>query len=95
MKPVCVPCRRFYRPKNIGLRFIEGMPKEGNPRPGLIDKGSWVAYKLWCGDLWECAGCRSTVIVGVGLKPISDHYKPDFSERVAECPEPIIKINDC
>ena len=27
MKPICIPCRRFYRVKQNGYHFIEGMPR--------------------------------------------------------------------
>ena len=27
MKPICVPCQRFYRPKKNGFMFIEAMPR--------------------------------------------------------------------
>ena len=44
MKPVCVPCRTFYRPAKTGTYFEEGMPAE--------TAGAWDSYKLWAGDLW-------------------------------------------
>ena len=28
MRPICVPCRRFYRPKKNGTYFLEGHPTE-------------------------------------------------------------------
>lgn len=30
MKPICVPCRRFFRPKRNGFAFEEGFPTGGH-----------------------------------------------------------------
>jgi hypothetical protein len=29
MRPICVPCQRFFRPIKNGFHFIEGMPVDG------------------------------------------------------------------
>lgn len=100
MKPICVPCRRFYRVQRNGYRFIEAMPKEGRPEPGLAEAERWTPYKLWVGDLWRCEGCGHELISGVGAGPIAEHYQPDFSEHVASAEarmqvHPLVRINDC
>lgn len=96
MKPICVPCQRFYRPSKNGVFFVEGMPDGNDVRPGLDEPGKWSPYKLWSGDEWECRGCGSTIIVGCGREPISEHYKPDFAEDVASfCGSKPLQINDC
>ena len=94
MKPVCVPCERFYRPKKNGLYFIEGMPLEGHPEPGLAEPEKWGPYKLWCGDLWECPTCKAQTIVGVAMQPIAEHYQPDFADRVTSFGAKLL-VKDC
>ena len=84
MKPICTPCRRFYRPKKNGIYFVEGMP-QGD---------SWVPYKLWMGDLWSCPGCSSEIIVGTGFHPVAVHHEPDFAKLVAQLGSGI-RIDDC
>ena len=95
MKPICVPCQRFYRPKKTGFYFIESMPiyngaPSGNSHPEL-----WRPYKIWSGDLWECLGCGHQTISGVGVNPISIKHEPDF-EMIAEKLKAIqFEVNDC
>lgn len=93
MKPICVPCQRFFRPKQNGKYFIEGMPESG-AEPGNSEPEKWKPYKLWAGDLWECNGCGSQIISGTGLNPISEHYKPDFAEQ-AQRLNADYQVNDC
>lgn len=94
MKPVCVRCQRFYRVKKNGYAFVEGMPLEKNARPGLVDDRKWGPYKLWNGDLWECHGCGSQIVVGVVGDRLAEHYEPDFLQKV-EAFEAVMKVNDC
>ena len=82
MKPICVPCQRFFRAKQNGYYFIEGMPREGRPEPGTSEAEKWTPYKVWVGDLWECQGCGATIVSGVGRGPLAEHYQPDFAETV-------------
>lgn len=102
MKPVCVPCRRFYRPEKNGIHFIEGMPVVYGALPGLVDDEKWKPYKLWCGDLWKCEGCGAEIISGVARQPRGVQHEPDFAETVKQVDDfqrhrvgPMIKINDC
>lgn len=94
LKPICVPCRRFYRPKKNGFCFIEGMP-EGNAAPGNAEPDKWNPYKLWTGDLWECLGCGATIVVGTGHQPIAEHYQPDFEQKVEQHRARQLQVNDC
>lgn len=96
MKPICVSCHRFYRPKENGFRFIEGMPKSSDVRPksGLEEPGAWKPYKVWVGDLWECQGCGSEVIVGTGNVPLSEHFRPGFDSHVQDADRGF-QVNDC
>jgi hypothetical protein len=94
MKPICVACQRFYRPKRNGVRFIEGMPKGNEAPPGTRAPEHWKPYKLWTGDLWICHGCGHEIIVGTALHPIAEQYQPDFHDKVAAS-EIRVQVNDC
>jgi hypothetical protein len=104
VKPVCVKCQCFYRPKKNGYVFMEMMPSGGDPaefrktsfeeRRGTKMPHLWQPYKLWRGDLWACPECEHETIVGVAYEPISEHYKPDFADAVKALP-PQVVINDC
>ena len=95
MKPVCVPCQRFFRPKKNGFSFVEAMPiGRDRPVPGTAAPDQWKPYKLWMGDLWECHGCGATIVVGVGQSPISEHYKPSFDAAVIDMGAKL-QVNDC
>jgi len=94
MKPICVPCQRFFRAERTGDYFIEGMPKENGAQPGTAEPEKWQPYKLWAGDRWRCEGCGTVVIVGTGLHPVAEHYQPDFTKR-AESLGATLQVNDC
>lgn len=96
MKPVCVTCQRFFRPKKNGTSFVEGKPAPGvvNAVPGTARPEDWKPYKLWLGDRWACDGCGAQIIVGVGFQPVCEHYKPDFADAVASF-RPALQVNDC
>jgi hypothetical protein len=90
MKPICMNCKLFYRPKRNGVYFTESMPTgKGFPRPG------WRPYKVWVGDLWECKGCHSEIIVGVGEGPVSVQHQPNFHELRLLTEADKINIDDC
>ena len=95
MKPICVPCKRFFRPVKNGIEFTEGMPKEGSPLPGTAEPDKWQPYKLWQGDKWACPDCGSEVIVGTARQPFAEHYESDFSEIAAKTGADQLQINDC
>lgn len=100
MKPICVPCRRFYRMKKGGFYFIEQMPGpraagEANPPPGNAAPEKWKPYKLWAGDLWECPDCGAQIVSGTGREPVSEHYKPEFAETVKLTGADQLHVNDC
>lgn len=95
-KPACLKCRCFYRPKRNGYRIVEGMPNgtvmpgEENIR-GLAKPEAWQPYKLWVADLWQCPDCGHELVTGWGVNPLSEHYKPGFSELIGG----LVQINDC
>ena len=64
------------------------------PESGTAHPEQWKPYKLWCGDKWQCEGCQHELIVGVGLSPLSEHYKSDFV-GLMELLHPEVQVNDC
>lgn len=94
MKPICVPCERYMRPKKNGVWFVEGMPSENCAAPGKAEADKWRPYKLWSGDLWACPDCGAEIIVGVGWEPLREHYMPDFAEKVEAVGAELL-VKDC
>ena len=94
LKPICVPCQRFFRPHRNGRYFIEGMPNGTNVSPGTSEPENWRPYKLWCGDQWVCYGCGAMIIVGTGRTSIREHYQSDFQDMV-DTTGATFQVNDC
>lgn len=95
MKPICVPCQRFFRPEKTGYYFLEGMPAVDRAEPGVSKPEQWKPYKVWVGDRWICHGCGAMVIYGVGRNPIAEHYEDDFKKRIDELNASQFQVNDC
>lgn len=95
MKPICVPCRRFYRPLKTGQYFVEAAPKTKGAEPGLAAPDDWHPYKLWSGDRWGCPTCGAEIIVGVPTFPVAEHYQSEFSGLVSRSNAAEYTINDC
>lgn len=91
MRPICVPCQRFYFPKKNGVAFTEGMQAISGARPGKNPKG-WKPYKLWMGDLWACPSCGTETIVGTGRDCIAEHYQEDFQSKLDSF-KPEVQVN--
>lgn len=94
MKPICVPCQRFYHCKQNGFSFVEQAPITNDAKPGTAEPENWEPYKLWSGDLYECEGCGAQIVSGVAKSPIAEHYESDFAERVLTY-HPTLQVNDC
>lgn len=94
MKPICVPCQRFFKPFKNGRYFLEGMPIENGAKPGVSEAAKWAPYRLWVGDVWKCQGCGAEIISGVGRGPISEHYMPEFNRQREEL-RADFQVNDC
>jgi hypothetical protein len=88
MKPICVPCKLFFRAEKNGYYFEEGMPTTSDRN------GPWQSYKLWSGDLWRCRGCGAEIIVGTGANPMAEHYQSDYAAKI-ERYQPEIRVDDC
>lgn len=86
MKPICVSGRKFFRMKKSGVYFEEEMP--------LRDESEWGPYKIWAGDVWQCDSCGTEIISGVGLRPLAEHYQPDYAEHAARL-SPMLRVDDC
>ncbi len=96
MKPICVPCQRFFRPAKNGTHVLEQMPETNPPaKPGLSEPGRWHPYKLWMGDLWKCPSCEATIVVGVGAKPLAEHFQAHFAEELELAQGDLVTVNDC
>lgn len=96
LKPICVPCQRFFRMKKSGYYFIEGMPVGSTrPKEGTAEPEKWQPYKCWSGDLWECKGCGAQIVSGVGMAPMSEHYKDDWRTVLASTGAKQLQVNDC
>ena len=94
LKPICIKCERFFRPKKNGVYFVEGMPIEDGALAGKAEPDKWQPYKLWSGDSWECPDCHAEVIVGVGFNPVAEHYQTHFTARVAALNAELV-VKDC
>ena len=99
MKPICVACQCFYRPKQNGFVFTEMMPVgyEGTSpedRRGTKAPDLWTPYKLWRGDLWKCPECGHELVSGVAMQPLSEHYLPNF-EGMRQAFGSQLDVNDC
>ena len=91
-KPICVKCRRFFKPARNGVRVLEQMPVEKHAQPGTEDEDRWKPYKLWQADLLRCNGCGTEIIVGFGMEPSAEHYEPEFQQKLAHA---AYTVNDC
>lgn len=91
-KPVCVPCKRFYRPLKNGVHLLEGKPIHRDTLPGNSSPDEWAPYKIWHADLWHCQGCGHELISGFGHSPMSEDYRPDFDSLL---PSVTHTVNDC
>jgi hypothetical protein len=96
VKPICVPCQRFFRVTKNDFYFLEGMPVgEGRAAPGTTEPERWQPYRLWAADRWECEGCGAVILTGFGQSYIAEHYQPDFSEYVKTLGADQFQVNDC
>jgi hypothetical protein len=87
LKPICVKCKLFFKPKKSGITVEEGKPVGRDPEV-------WMPYKLWVADLWECRGCGDQIVYGSGQRPLAEDYQKDYPEVVERHP-PLLRVNDC
>lgn len=89
VKPICIGCNCFYRPKRNGVVFEECMPEGGAP---MGQPEGWRPYKLWRGDLWKCPKCGHELISGVASLPLAEHYQPEYKDLAAKV---TLHVYDC
>jgi hypothetical protein len=94
LKPICVTCGTFFKPAKSGIYVQEMKPKREGAVAGKLFAEDWAPYKLWQADLYECRSCGMQIVVGSGLQPISEHYKPEYEEMVKAIP-PEVEVYDC
>lgn len=83
--PVCVPCGKFFKVHTNGVAFEEGHG-DGRRRP----------YKLWAGDLYECEGCHARIIAGIGIRPLAEHFMPEYAATCVRLGDRLIAfVDDC
>lgn len=75
MRPICVPCQRYFRAEKNGFVVAEMIP---------VDEGRvlWSGYAIWAADMWRCEGCGAEILSGFGQQPISRHFDDDFVEQM-------------
>lgn len=95
MKPICVPCQRFFKAEKNGFNFIEGLPNPHDAQPGNLEPEHWEPYKIWVGDLWKCRGCGTEIVVGFCSTPIMVHHEPGFTDEMARLNADQFQVNDC
>ncbi len=92
MMPVCVPCRKFYRPEKNGVIVEEGMPS-GSRQP-ITDSSGWGPYKLWYADKLKCPDCGHELIYGYGADAFAHHFQSTYAGEKKLNP-PDIFVPDC
>lgn len=100
LKPVCIPCQRFFRCIKTGFYFTEGMPKGRDPEQGPVPPGTshpelWEPYKVWSGDKYRCEGCGAEIVSGFGRNPIRVQHEEDFAEVAKTIGADKYQVNDC
>lgn len=95
LKPICVSCQRFYRPKKTGFRFTEAAPTDNSAYPGTVEPEMWKPYKLWVGDKWHCDGCGNEIIVGTSLRPVAEQHHDYFETVRINGSYDQFQVNDC
>lgn len=97
-KPICMTCKKFYRPMTDGITIEEGRPVSkrnySQEFATYRDDTTWLPYKLWRGDLMECKSCGHQIVSGYGVVPLSEHYEKDYDE-IKKGENVIAFIEDC
>jgi hypothetical protein len=83
MRPICVPCGRFFEIEKNGQAFTETFPVTVLAPDGSGAKTEHRPYRIWNGDLYECRGCHAVIITGTGSRPVAERHDEDFEFRRA------------
>lgn len=84
---VCMKCNVFLHPKKNGVLVEEGMPTG-------TDRETWVPYKLWMADSWECRSCGTEIVSGFAPEAFLHHFMPDY-KPFKEKRQPYVFVKDC
>ncbi len=95
MRPICVKCQVFFRPKKNDYWFTEGAPKIPNAPLGTAEPESWRPYKIWAADLYECPCCKAQILAGFGREPISISHHIGFKDHMKRLGADQFQVNDC
>lgn len=97
MRPICVPCQRFFEPKKNDYWFTEGAPirEKRDAAPGTAEPENWRPYKIWAADLYECPGCKAQILSGFGREPIAISHQIGFKEKMESLGADQFQVNDC
>lgn len=95
MRPICVPCQRYFKPKKNDFWFTESMPAVDEATPGKESPEHWKPYKIWAADLYECPGCKAQILSGFAREPLREHYELDFKDMRVKLKATQFQVNDC
>jgi hypothetical protein len=94
LKPICVSCGTFFKPLKTGISVMEMMQKREGAVAGKVGIEDWKPYKIWQADLYMCRSCGMEIVIGAGMRPIVEHYMPEFEQELKHHP-PEVTVNDC
>lgn len=94
MRPICVPCQRFFRIKKNDFCFIKADRVNGEVQPGNSEPEKWIPYQVWASDRFECEGCGAVILAGFGRAPIAENYQPGFVDIVTQLSADQFQVND-
>ena len=81
MRPICIPCQRFFKVIKNDYYFTEGCPATRGTNPEIADKGHWKPYRIWAGDQYKCPGCGAEIVSGIGHGPLGEKHDLDFKAK--------------
>jgi len=68
-RAVCVKCNQQMGPVKNDFPILETYD-DGRP------------YQIWLGDLYRCPECRGEIVMGFGLRPVAEDWRPDFESKL-------------
>jgi hypothetical protein len=72
--------------KKNGFYWVERRP---------LSDDTWVPYKIWSSDLWECKGCGAKIISGHGIQPVSIDHAVGFEKLIERLNANQLEVDDC
>ena len=78
---------------------MENYPTTNDAKFGTAEPHKWEPYKIWQADLWACPSCGHELIVGAGLRPMSERHMSDFevikNRYDSAYSGGMVRVNDC